>query len=138
LVKQIEGEAPMFGKLEVTRMAQALAAHAGARQGVIAQNIAQADTPGYRARDLMPFEDTYRAGNQPDALFATRPGHIRSEAVAKEAVVRQMPGAASPNGNTVSLETEMVKAVDVKQQHDMALSIYRSVSEIIRASLGRR
>lgn len=128
----------MFGKLEVTRMAQALAAHAGARQGVIAQNIAQADTPGYRARDLMPFEDTYRAGNQPDALFATRPGHIRSEAVAKEAVVRQMPGAASPNGNTVSLETEMVKAVDVKQQHDMALSIYRSVSEIIRASLGRR
>jgi flagellar basal-body rod protein FlgB len=138
LVKQIEGEAPMFGKLEVTRMAQALAAHAGARQGVIAQNIAQADSPGYRARDLTPFEDTYRAGNQPDALFATRPGHIRLEAVAGEAVVRQMPGAASPNGNTVSLETEMVKAVDVKQQHDMALSIYRSVSEIIRASLGRR
>ena len=128
----------MFGKLEVTRMAQALAAHAGARQGVIAQNIAQADTPGYRARDLTPFVDTYRAGNQPDALFATRPGHIRFEAVAGEAVVRQMPGAASPNGNTVSLETEMVKAVDVKQQHDMALSIYRSVSEIIRASLGRR
>ena len=128
----------MFGKLEVTRMAQALAAHAGARQGVIAQNIAQADTPGYRARDLTPFVDTYRAGNQPDALFATRPGHIRFEAVAGEAVVRQMPGAASPNGNTVSLETEMVKAVDVKQQHDMALSIYRSVSEIVRASLGRR
>jgi flagellar basal-body rod protein FlgB len=49
-----------------------------------------------------------------------------------------MPGAASPNGNSVSLEAEMVKAVDVKQQHDMALSIYRSVSEIIRASLGRR
>jgi flagellar basal-body rod protein FlgB len=137
-MKQIEGEAPMFGKLEVTRMAQALAAHAGARQGVIAQNIAHADTPGYRARDLTPFEDTYRSGNRPDTLLATRPGHIRAEAAAAEAVVRQMPGAASPNGNSVSLETEMVKAVDVKQQHDMALSIYRSVSEIIRASLGRR
>ena len=76
--------------------------------------------------------------SRPDALFATRPGHIRAEAVAAEAVVRPVPGAASPNGNSVSLETEMVKAVDVKQQHDMALSIYRSVSEIIRASLGRR
>lgn len=128
----------MFGKLEVTRMAQALAAHAGARQGVIAQNIAHADTPGYRARDLTPFEDTYRAGNRPDTLRATRPGHIRAEAMAAEAVVRPVPGAASPNGNSVSLETEMVKAVDVKQQHDMALSIYRSVSEIVRASLGRR
>ncbi len=128
----------MFGKLEVTRMAQALAAHAGARQAVIAQNIANADTPGYRARDLTPFEDTYRAGNRPDTLLATRPGHIRDEAVTAQAVARPMPGAASPNGNSVSLETEMVNAVDVKQQHDMALSIYRSVSEIIRASLGRR
>ncbi len=128
----------MFGKLEVTRMAQALAAHAGARQGVIAQNIAQADTPGYRARDLTPFEDAYRAGNQPDALFATRPGHIRSGGDDHEFVLRQMRGAGSPNGNTVSLEAEMVKAVEVRQQHDMALSIYRSVSDIIRASLGRR
>ena len=128
----------MFGKLEVTRMAQALAAHAGARQGVIAQNIAQADTPGYRARDVAPFAETYRAGNQSDTLFATRPGHIRTDANAADVGLHDARGAVAPNGNSVSLESEMVKAVDVKQQHDMALSIYRSVSDIIRASLGRR
>jgi flagellar basal-body rod protein FlgB len=44
----------------------------------------------------------------------------------------------SPNGNTVSLETEMVRAVEVKQQHDMALAVYRTVSDIVRTSLGRR
>ncbi len=128
----------MFEKLEVTRMAQALAAHAGARQGAIAQNIAQADTPGYRARDFAPFEETYRAGNRPDALFATRPGHIRDRDVTSEPVLRELRGAASPNGNTVSLEAEMVRAVEARQQHDMALSIYRSVSDIVRTSLGRR
>ncbi len=36
------------------------------------------------------------------------------------------------------LEREMVKSVDVRQQHDMALAVYRNTSDIIRASLGRR
>ena len=126
----------MFGPLEVTRMAQALAAHAGARQGVVAQNIAQADTPGYHAQDLPGFAETYGAGAA-FPLRATRPGHILNDTVASQPVARNVAGSASPNGNTVSLETEMVRAVAVKQDHDMALAIYRSVSTIIRASLGR-
>ena len=125
----------MFGKLDVTRMAQALAAHAGARQGVIAQNIAQADTPGYRAQDVPKFAETYR---DEGTLRATRTGHVGGGADVVEPVARTVAGSASPNGTTVSLEGEMVKAVDVKQQHDMALAIYRSVSDILRASLGRR
>ena len=48
-----------------------------------------------------------------------------------------MRGAASPDGNTVSLKQEMVKAVEVRQQHDMALAIYRSTAAILRGSLGR-
>jgi flagellar basal-body rod protein FlgB len=136
-VKQIEGEAPMFGKLEVTRMAQALASHAGARQGAVAENIAQADTPGYRARDLPSFAETYGEGAQ-GAMRATRTGHIRAESVSREPQPIVVAEAASPNGNTVSLEEEMVKGVEVKQQHDMALAVYRSVSDIVRASLGKR
>jgi len=44
----------------------------------------------------------------------------------------------SPDGNTVSLANEMVRSVEVRQQHDMALTVYRNTSDIIRASLGRR
>jgi flagellar basal-body rod protein FlgB len=43
----------------------------------------------------------------------------------------------SPNGNSVSLETEMVKAVEVKRQHDQALAIYKSSMNVLRASIGR-
>ena len=46
----------MFAKLELTRMAQALASHSGARMDVIARNVANADTPGYRARDVVESE----------------------------------------------------------------------------------
>lgn len=126
----------MFGRLEVTRMAQALAAHAGSRQGVVAQNIAQADTPDYKAKDLPRFIDSYDAG-MAIGLRATRPQHLTDAMPGSGPSPVQLPGAASPNGNTVSLEGEMVRSAEVRQQHDMALAVYRSVSDILRVSLGR-
>lgn len=126
----------MFEKLELVRMAQAMATHAGARQGEIARNIANADTPGFKARDLPPFAEVYEA---PGGLRATRAGHLGAgTAEGAEAVARHGRGAASPDGNTVSLEAEMVASVEVQQQHEMALAIYRNASDILRASLGRR
>lgn len=115
----------MFQQLAILKMAGALASHAGRRQEVIAENIAQADTPGYRARDLADFASTYDAADvgppPPDS----------------DPIVVPAAGAASPNGNTVSLESEMVRAADVKQQHDLALSVYRNMVSVLRTSLGR-
>lgn len=127
----------MFEKLEITRMAQALAAHAGARQTAVAQNIAQADTPGYRAVDLPDFAASYHEADAGMALRATRPGHLGAVGEGPEFQVQTVRGAASPDGNTVSVETEMVKAVQVRQEHEMALAIYRSVADVLRTSLGR-
>lgn len=121
----------MFEKLELTRMAQALAAHAGARMGLLAQNVANADTPGYKARDLPDFARSYRES----ALPATRPGHLTAGATS--ATAERIAGGADPNGNTVSLEDQMLRMADVRQSHEMALAIYRSTSGIIRAALGR-
>ncbi|MDN5787565.1 FlgB family protein [Pseudorhodobacter sp.] len=125
----------MFEKLEITRMAQALSAHAGARMGVIAQNVAHADVPGYKARDVPAFAATYEAASG-DGMRATLPGHFGSgdSATAQPIVLR---GSVAPNGNGVSLEVEMVKAAQVRQEHDMALSIYRSTSNILKLALGR-
>jgi len=135
-MKWIEGEAPMFEKLDVIRMAQALAAHAGARQEAIARNVANADTPGYQALDLPDFAATYQASAN-DAMRATRPGHLGVQDQAFAPILRASGGAGAPNGNSVSLEGEMVKAVEVRQQHDMALAVYRSSNTILRLSLGR-
>jgi len=125
----------MFEKLEIVRMAQALAAHAGARQGLVARNIAHADTPGYVAQDLPAFASLM--GGE-DAMRATRAGHQGGAAAALAELKPQISrNAMSPDGNGVSIETEMVRAAEIRQQHDLALSIYRSASAIIRTSLGR-
>lgn len=125
----------MFEKLELTRMAQALAAQSGARMAVIAENVANADTPGYKAKDLPAFADVY---DEPGLeMRATRPGHLTAPSEAATPVADIVRGHESPNGNSVSLEAEMVKSVEARQAHDMALAIYRATSDVIRASLGR-
>ncbi len=125
----------MFEKLEITRMAQDLAAHAGARMGVIAQNVANADTPGYRARDIADFAEIY--ADRAMDMAATRPGHLTATPALAGYEAQVVVESGAPNGNSVSLELEMTKSAEVRQEHEMALAIYRSTSEVIRAALGR-
>lgn len=125
----------MFEKLGLTRMAQALAAHAGARLTLVAQNVANADTPGYRARDLPDFAAVYEGDGA--QMRATRPEHFGTMRGPGPARPIDAGGWADPNGNSVSLEAEMIRAADVRQSHDMALAVYRSTSGMLRAALGR-
>lgn len=125
----------MFEKLELTRMAQALAAQSGARMAVIAENVANADTPGYKAKDMPAFAEVFAA--EGEAMRATRPGHLAGASPTALPMPDTARGHEAPNGNSVSLEAEMVKSVETRQNHDMALAIYRATSDVIRASLGR-
>ena len=128
----------MFEKLQIFRMAHAMAQHAGARQAILARNIANADTPGYTARDITPFAQSY-GGEAGFAPRATRPGHFAGGVGFHTVEARkQQGGAADPNGNSVALEQEMLKAVDAKRQHDRALAIYKSSLTVLRAATGRR
>lgn len=115
----------MFHSLDILRMAQAYATHAATRQQAIAQNVANADTPGYRSRDAVPFADYWqglRDGSM-DEGRAVRPD--------------ERPATVAPDGNTVSLEHEMMRGVEARQQHEMALGIYAMTRDLMRASIGR-
>lgn len=126
----------MFEKLQVLTMAGAMAKNASARQAVVAQNIAHADTPGYKARQMLPFAETYDAQDA-SRMRSTRPGHIMPGDLDRGTITTSTTGS-SPNGNNVSLETEMVNAVNVKREHDRALTIYKHSMDVLRTSLGRR
>ena len=47
----------MYDSLSLFRLAASMARHAGERQAVVARNMANADTPGYRAEATVPFSD---------------------------------------------------------------------------------
>lgn len=129
----------MFENMEIFRMAHALARHAGARQAVVSQNMANADTPGYAARDIAAFAQVYAPDGGGQSLRATRAGHmLGADARLDFAVAKDPDAVADPNGNSVTLETEMLRAVDVKRQHDRALAIYKSSLTVLRTAIGRR
>ncbi len=133
----------MFAKLNVFQIAMAAARHSGARQALVAQNIANADTPGYAARDLMPFQDV--VANQMSRLSAskaqraTRAGHLQGarEGSLIQASVTETK-SENPNGNAVSVEDQMFRAIETRRLHDRSLAIYKSNLTILRTSLGRR
>lgn len=128
----------MFTNLNVFRMAEAMAVHAGQRQAIIAQNVANADTPGYQARDLSPFAESFQKQHSVGFMRASRASHLNiGPAGGIETIEVKMNSARDPNDNSVSIEQQMLKAVDVKRQHDRAIAIYKSSLSIIRASLGR-
>ena len=130
----------MFESPEILRMAHAMARHASARQAVISTNVAHADTPGYRAQDTVPFAEHYRTVRSgADDLRATRPSHTGLSTRGSDPRLHEVfvPGGADPNGNTVSIESEMIRAAEARHQHDLALGIYRSASTILRRCLGR-
>jgi len=128
----------VFNDLNVFQTAHALAVHAGQRQAVVAQNVANADTPGYAVRDIAPFADMLSTRGSDAGMRASRASHLNGVAEGALKWESKTPVAApDPNGNSVSLETEMLKGVDIKRQHDLALTIYKSSLNILRTSLGR-
>jgi flagellar basal-body rod protein FlgB len=126
----------MYESLDIFRTAAAMARHAGAQQAVVAQNIANADTPGYRAQTIGAFADSYRS-DAGLAMRTTRAGHQQGALIPGSARPMQTNDEPSPNGNSVSLETEMLNGVEVAREHSRALAIYKHALGIIRTSLGR-
>ena len=96
------------------------------RSETLASNVANADTPGYKAVDLAPFAPSTPA-SAPLAVAATQPGHIgttpNGTSVAAQVVQSSLYGA-KPNGNTVSLEEQMLKSADIANSFALASAAY--------------
>lgn len=120
--------------------ARALTAHAASRQQVLARNVANADTPGYRAQDLGGFAEMIESRGTAPALMmrATRPGHQAGAGWPSAGRQIDAGGEAAPNGNTVSLEEEMFRQADIRREHQLALTVYDAGLRLTRGALGRR
>jgi flagellar basal-body rod protein FlgB len=113
-----------------------------ARQGVLSQNVANADTPGYSARDIKPidFGDILKGESQSQpALIVTDPRHI---AITPDTTAGYEDAAApdtesNPTGNTVSLEQEMIKVADNQAQYAAAANLYSKAVGMMRTAIGQ-
>lgn len=115
-----------MGDLGIGELAQQHARWLMARQNAIANNIANASTPGYRATDVRPFSGFVERADL--ALSATSAGHLQTvdRGSRSAGIVSAKATDVSHSGNTVSLNRQMMTANEVRQAYALNTSIVRS------------
>ena len=109
------------------------------REGLISQNVANADTPGYAPSDLKPFTfaETLKAtaANAGGVEAArTNPAHIAGKIEAKSTwkTMDAPDSEARLDGNQVVLEEQMIKMSDARADYDTAVGLYTQSLGLLR------
>jgi len=111
------------------------------RQRVLADNIANADTPNFHPRDLAPLDANRPApAAGPVALVRTDPMHLAAAGAGAE--VRFAPDKRGgyetrPAGNAVSLEDEMIKVAANQMDYQMVTTLYSRGLGLIKTAVGK-
>jgi len=113
-----------------------------ARQSVLAENVANADTPNFVARDMTPvdFEEMVSKANSGTAMIKTNIRHIAIHTSASAPFTQgdAVGEGGTPSGNVVSLEQEMIKLSDTQIQYQTATNLYQKAVNMFRTALGGR
>jgi flagellar basal-body rod protein FlgB len=114
------------------------------RQRVLAENVANADTPRYQARDLAPLKFE-ASGDDPAsvssvALATTEPGHLAGFGLSRAPFHVQTKDnyEVRPTGNAVSLEDEMMKVAANQMDYQAATAVYAHSLALIKIALGKK
>ena len=108
------------------------------RQGVLASNIANANTPGYRARDVQSFATTL-AGTVGIEPARTQSGHLPGTAAGGLASLVKEPGTArSLDGNSVALDQQLTKVADTESTQALVTTIWKKYVGMFSIALGRQ
>jgi flagellar basal-body rod protein FlgB len=115
------------------------------RQRVLAENVANADTPRYQARDLAPpkFEVTGGAASSTVstvALATTEPGHMAGFGASQAPFrsERKPSYEVRPTGNAVNIEEEMMKVAANQMDYQAASAVYMRSLSLIKTALGKK
>lgn len=113
------------------------------RQRVLAENVSNSDTPGFRPRDLV--EPKFDAGGASttarDALAMTRTSsaHIQAAGVSESFAAHSRSGYETrPAGNAVNLEDEMLKVSANQLDYAAVTSLYSRSLGLIKTAIGKR
>ncbi len=127
-------------------LAERRLAWADQRQTVLAQNIANADTPGWRPRDVAPFANSLEGAAM--GLARTDPAHLAGPEFDQadqgaapggsglSAARTGRPSARQPDGNAVSVDEQLTKVADTETTQTLVTTIYRQYMQMFALALG--
>ncbi len=136
----------MIGDMPIFSIMKERMAYHQARQKVLAENVSNADTPGYRAKDLRKFDLRLAAVQASETTgsigpVTTQAGHI---SVAPTPGSFDQPGRGPgtpyetvPVGTAVSLEDEMMNIANNQSDYQAATSLYSSGLSMLKIAIDK-
>jgi len=110
------------------------------RQRLLAENVANAETPGYQGKDLkkLDFDRQLQAATSVQ-MVSTNSGHLAgvSRTDPSFAAERNQAFETTPRGNSVSLEEEMMRIAQNQIDHQTAASLYSRSLGLIKSAIGK-
>jgi flagellar basal-body rod protein FlgB len=110
-----------------------------ARQQVLAENVANADTPNYQARDIVAPDFERQLSTASLGLARTDPNHIVSTDAGGPQYATDSSGRYEirPRGNSVTHEDEMMKVAANQMDYEAVTSLYMHSLSMIKLAIGR-
>ena len=130
-----------LSKFPVFRMMSGKMRWLAARQGVLAQNVSNADTPKYRPLDLkeLNFRDPDAASPFRVELARTHEAHLArtGEKLDFRSDRQKDTYETLPTGNAVVLEEQLMKVAQNRHDYELITQLYRKHVQMFRIALGR-
>jgi flagellar basal-body rod protein FlgB len=105
------------------------------RTAVLADNIANADTPGFKPRDITPFATTLAGATI--VPFRTNPLHMAGASAGDGAAPVTAAGEHGLDGNAVRIDVELTKLADTDTAQSLVGGLWQSYFGMYRAVLGK-
>lgn len=110
------------------------------RQQVVSTNIANANTPKYRAQDVTPFQSVLEAANIP--MARTNAAHIAGDALGSDNVEVKDEDlnneiGTQESGNTVAVANELSKSGEIKRQFELNTQLTKAFHNMMLTAVGK-
>ena len=117
------------------QVASQKAAWLSARETAVASNVANANTPGYRALDVQPFSAVL--DTSPIAMATTNPRDMTQSAPLLDSLreIETDPAEETLSGNNVNIEQQMINLGVVSRDFSMTGNIRRAFHQLILSAL---
>jgi flagellar basal-body rod protein FlgB len=125
-----------MGVVHLFDLASQQARWLSARHIAVASNIANVNTPGYKAADVPPFESVFNDSNV--TLTTTNPLHIGVDPLSAEALAAKgegNPWEVSHSGNSVSIEQELLKSGEVMSAFSLNRAVTKAFNQMLMTSV---